>query len=40
MDRELGELVSFRYVAAAVCLKELERFLITTTGKTKGLPSV
>lgn len=31
-DRVLGQLESFRYIAAAVCLKELERFRITTLG--------
>lgn len=31
-DRELGELESFKYLAAGVCLKELERFRVTTLG--------
>lgn len=30
VDRQLGPLHSFRYVAAGVCLKELERYRITT----------
>ena len=29
-DRMLGELQSFKYVAAGVCLRELERYMITT----------
>ena len=29
-DRRLGELQSFKYVAAAVCLQEFERYRITT----------
>ncbi len=32
-DRELGELESFKYVVAGVCLRELERFRITTLGR-------
>ena len=31
-DRLLGELTSFGYVAAGVCLRELERYRITTFG--------
>ncbi|KAK5125105.1 hypothetical protein LTR85_000779 [Meristemomyces frigidus] len=31
-DRRLGELKSFKYIAAAVCLRELERYRITTFG--------
>ena len=31
-DRQLGELQSFQYIAAGVCLSELERFRITTFG--------
>ena len=31
-DRQLGELQSFKYVAAGVCLRELERYRITTFG--------
>ncbi|CAK4030745.1 RNA-dependent RNA polymerase 1 [Lecanosticta acicola] len=38
-DRKLGELKSFRYVAAGVCLRELERYRITTFGSLSGLPS-
>ena len=32
IDRVLGPLESFKYVAAGVCLKEYERFRITTLG--------
>lgn len=32
-DPKLGELVSFRYVAASVCLAEFKRYLVTTFGK-------
>ncbi|KAK3718728.1 hypothetical protein LTR37_004947 [Vermiconidia calcicola] len=32
VDRQLGELQSFRYVAAGVCLREFERYRITTLG--------
>lgn len=32
VDRQLGALQSFRYVAAGVCLRELERYRITTLG--------
>lgn len=39
VDRKLGELKSFRYVAAGVCLRELERYRITTFGSLSGLPS-
>lgn len=38
-DLQLGELQSFKYVAAAVCLRELERFMITTLGRY-ALPRV
>ena len=31
-DRRLGELQSFKYIAAGVCLRELERFRMTTFG--------
>ena len=31
-DRQLGELESFRYVAAGVCLRELQRYRINTFG--------
>lgn len=31
-DRQLGELLSFKYIAAGVCLRELERFVLTTLG--------
>lgn len=31
-DRRLGELESFKYIAAGVCLRELERFRLTTLG--------
>ena len=31
-DRQLGELESFKYIAAGVSLRELERFRITTFG--------
>lgn len=37
-DRRLGELKTFKYIAAAVCLKELERYRITTFGSYSGLP--
>jgi len=32
-DYRLGELESFRYLAAAVCLGEFQRYLITTLGR-------
>lgn len=32
-DYRLGELESFRYLAAVVCLKEFQRYLITTLGR-------
>lgn len=38
-DRRLGSLQSFKYIAAGVCLKELQRFMITTMG-TSSLPRV
>lgn len=38
-DRVLGELESFKYLAAAVCLKEYERYRITTLG-SYALPRV
>lgn len=38
-DRMLGELQSFKYVAAGVCLRELERFMITTANRY-SLPRV
>jgi hypothetical protein len=31
-DRQLGELQSFKYIAAGVCLREYERYRITTLG--------
>ena len=30
VDRQLGELESFKYIAAGVCLRELERYRIST----------
>lgn len=33
-DRRLGELKSFKYLAAGVCLRELERFRITNGGSS------
>ena len=33
-DRRLGELHSFKYIAAGVCLKEFERYTITTLGSS------
>ena len=38
-DRQLGELQSFKYSAAGVCLRELGRYRITTFG-SYVLPSV
>lgn len=38
-DYRLGQLQSFRYIAAGVCLRELERFSITTLGR-HSLPTV
>ena len=32
VDRQLGELQSFKYIAAGVCLRELERYRISTFG--------
>lgn len=32
-DRQLGELQSFKYIAAGVCLRELERYMLTTLGR-------
>ena len=29
-DRQVGELESFKYIAAGVCLRELERYWIST----------
>lgn len=37
-DKKLGEMKSFRYIAAGVCLRELERYRITTFGSHSGLP--
>lgn len=37
-DRQLGELKSFKYIAAACCLRELDRYRITTFGSYSGLP--
>jgi hypothetical protein len=39
-DRRLGELQSFKYIAASVCLAELDRYKITTFGSRSGLPRV
>jgi hypothetical protein len=39
-DRKLGELKSFLYVAAGVCLRELDRYRVTTFGSLSGLPRV
>jgi len=39
VDRYLGELESFQYVAAAVCLREYERYRLTTLGSST-LPRV
>ena len=38
-DRQLGELQSFKYIAAGVCLRELERYMITTVRRSV-LPGV
>lgn len=32
--QQLGELQSFKYVAAGVCLRELERYMLTTVGRS------
>lgn len=32
VDRQLGELQSFKYIAAALCLEEFQRYRITTLG--------
>lgn len=37
-DKKLGQLQSFRYIAAGVCLRELQRYRITTFGSHSGLP--
>lgn len=39
VDRHLGELQSFKYIAAGVCLRELERYRVTTFG-SYVLPTV
>lgn len=39
-DHRIGELKSFRYLAAGVCLMELERYRITTFGTVGPLPRV
>ena len=39
VDRQLGALHSFKYIAAGVCLRELERYRITTFG-SYVLPAV
>ncbi|EGP83253.1 RNA-directed RNA polymerase [Zymoseptoria tritici IPO323] len=39
-DRKVGELNSFEYVAAGVCLRELDRYRVTTFGSLSGLPRV
>ena len=33
-DHQLGQMQSFKYIAAGVCLRELERFQETTLGLT------
>ena len=33
IDHHLGELQSFKYIVAGVCLRELQRFLSTTLGR-------
>lgn len=40
VDRRLGELKSWRYVAAAVALREAERYLVTTFGSRVGLSAL
>lgn len=37
-DKKLGQLQSFRYIAVGVCLRELQRYRITTFGSHSGLP--
>ena len=39
VDRQLGEIQSFKYIAAGVCIRELERFRVTTLG-SHVLPKV
>ncbi|KXL42944.1 hypothetical protein M433DRAFT_1076 [Acidomyces richmondensis BFW] len=39
VDRRMGELKSFRYIAAVVCLQEFRRYRITTFG-SRSLPRV
>lgn len=37
-DRTVGELISFKYIAAVVALKELDRYRVTTHASYAGLP--
>ena len=39
VDQRIGELVSFKYIAAGVCLRELQRYWETTVGSSQ-LPRV
>jgi len=40
VDRKVGELKSFTYIAAGICLRELHRFRATTFGSMGPLPGV
>lgn len=39
-DKRVGVLGSFKYLAAGVCLRELDRYRITTFGSMGGLPPI
>lgn len=39
VDRRMGEMQSFKYIAAGVCLRELKRYRLTTFGPSE-LPLV